>query len=151
MERLNSESITSEEMGIRDDNSEWLGIPKSHLMECAGYSFAIEIVDKYNLKENSKVAIFCGTGNNGGDGFVVAKHLSSLGIKVLVILVGTPDNIRTKEAKIRYGFLFYWLGSLWLPGERPFPNPLIRWVISILTAGLWLLWERRIGMVFCWG
>lgn len=105
MKRLNSESITSEEMGIRDDNSEWLGIPKSHLMECAGYSFAIEIVNKYNLKESSKIAIFCGTGNNGGDGFVVAKHLSSLGIKVLVILVGTPENIRTTEAKINWSII----------------------------------------------
>ncbi|HEY0089375.1 MAG TPA: NAD(P)H-hydrate epimerase, partial [Candidatus Lokiarchaeia archaeon] len=105
MKRLNSESITSEEMGIRDDNSKWLGIPKSHLMECAGYSFAIEIINKYNLKESSKVAIFCGMGNNGGDGFVVAKHLSSLGINVLVILVGTPENIRTTEAKINWNII----------------------------------------------
>jgi len=102
MERFISDRISSEEMGILDNNSEWLGIPKSHLMECAGYSFTIEIVDRYNLDANSKVALFCGTGNNGGDGFVIAKHLSSFGIKVLVILVGTPDNIKTKEAKINW-------------------------------------------------
>ena len=101
MERLNSEKISSEEMAILDNNSEWLGIPKSYLMECAGYSFAIEIIKRYNLDDKSKVSIFCGTGNNGGDGFVVARHLSSFGIKVLVILIGLPDKIRTEEAKLK--------------------------------------------------
>ena len=57
MERFNSESISSEEMAILDNNSEWLGIPKSHLMECAGYSCAIEVVNRYNLNKNSNVAI----------------------------------------------------------------------------------------------
>ena len=102
MEHLSSEKITSEEMGILDNNSEWLGIPKSHLMECAGYSFAIEVIEKYKLNNKSRVAIFCGTGNNGGDGFVIAKHLSSFGVKVFVILVGIPEKIRTKEAKINW-------------------------------------------------
>ena len=102
MDQLNSEKITSEEMGILDNNSEWLGIPKSHLMECAGYSFAIEIIDRYKLNEKSRVAILCGTGNNGGDGFVIGKHLSSFGIKVFVILVGIPEKIRTEEARINW-------------------------------------------------
>ncbi len=105
MERLNSEKISSEEMAILDNNSEWLGIPKSYLMECAGYSFAIEVINRYNLEENSKVALFCGTGNNGGDGFVVARHLSSYGIKVLVILLGAPENIRTKEANLNWNII----------------------------------------------
>ena len=55
MERLNSEKVQAEEIGILDNNSEWLGIPKSHLMECAGYSFATEIVQKYKLGENLKI------------------------------------------------------------------------------------------------
>ncbi|GAF75539.1 unnamed protein product, partial [marine sediment metagenome] len=37
MERFISKKISSEELSILDNNSEWLGIPKSHLMECAGY------------------------------------------------------------------------------------------------------------------
>ena len=52
MEHLSSEKISSEEMAILDNNSEWLGIPKSYLMECAGYSFAIEIIKRYNLDDN---------------------------------------------------------------------------------------------------
>ena len=96
-----SDKVSSEEVAILDNNSEWLGIPKSHLMECAGYSFTMEIIKRYNLNNNSnsKVLIFCGTGNNGGDGFVVARHLSSFGIRSLLVLIGNPKNIRTQEAK----------------------------------------------------
>ncbi len=106
MNLFNSDKITSEEMAILDNNSEWLGIPKSHLMECAGYSFAAEIMNRGYLKTSSKAAIFCGTGNNGGDGFVVARHLSSYRVKSLVILVGTPDKIRTSEAQVNWNIIF---------------------------------------------
>ena len=102
MDEYNSERITSEDMGILDTNSEWLGIPKNLLMECAGYSLAIEIVERFELDDFSKVLIFCGTGNNGGDGFVVARHLSSLGVKSVVILVGDPEKIRTDEAILNW-------------------------------------------------
>ncbi|MFX0074465.1 MAG: NAD(P)H-hydrate dehydratase [Candidatus Hermodarchaeota archaeon] len=105
MERFISKKISSEELSILDNNSEWLGIPKSHLMECAGYSFTNEIIAQDFVKENTKVAIFCGTGNNGGDGFVVARHLSSYGVEVLVILVGSPDKIRTEEARINWNIV----------------------------------------------
>jgi NAD(P)H-hydrate epimerase len=106
MKSFNSEKINSEEMAILDNNSEWLGIPKSHLMECAGYSFAKKIISRGYLKPNNKVVIFCGTGNNGGDGFVVARHLSSYGVKALVILVGNPVKIRTKEAQLNWNIIF---------------------------------------------
>lgn len=102
MDEHNSERITSEEMGILDTNCEWLGIPKSHLMECAGYSLATEIVNRFDLDSFTRVLIFCGTGNNGGDGFVVARHLSSLGVKSVVILVGNPESIRTDEALLNW-------------------------------------------------
>ena len=105
MDEHNSERITSEEMGILDTNSEWLGIPKSHLMECAGYSFASEIVNRFELGGFSKVLIFCGTGNNGGDGFVVARHLNSFGVKSIVVLVGTPDKIGTDEALLNWNII----------------------------------------------
>ena len=105
MKGFNSKKITSEDMAILDNNSEWLGIPKSHLMECAGYSFATEIMNRGYLKTNSKAVIFCGTGNNGGDGFVVARHLSSYGVKSLLILIGEPNKIRTKEAQVNWNII----------------------------------------------
>ena len=106
MERFISDKISSEELAILDNNSEWLGIPKSHLMECAGYSFATEIMVQGLANEKTSVVIFCGTGNNGGDGFVVARHLSSYGVKVLVILVGDPDKIKTEEARINWNIVY---------------------------------------------
>ncbi|MFW9973242.1 MAG: NAD(P)H-hydrate dehydratase [Candidatus Odinarchaeota archaeon] len=102
MKPFNSKKITSEEMAILDNNSEWLGIPKSHLMECAGYAFTNELINRGYFKPNFKALIFCGTGNNGGDGFVVARHLSSYGVKSLMILVGDSDKIRTKEAQLNW-------------------------------------------------
>ncbi|MBY8980863.1 MAG: NAD(P)H-hydrate dehydratase [Candidatus Lokiarchaeota archaeon] len=106
MERFISKKISSEELSILDNNSEWLGIPKSHLMECAGYSFTTELITQGYIRKKEKVVIFCGTGNNGGDGFVVARHLASYGVKVLVILAGTPEAIRTKEARINWNVIF---------------------------------------------
>ncbi len=102
MERFNSEKISSKQISILDNNAEWLGIPKSHLMECAGYSFAMEIINKYQLDHSKLVLILCGTGNNGGDGFVIARHLSSMGIICKIILVGNSEQIRTEEAKLNW-------------------------------------------------
>lgn len=102
---MTKEKILAKKVGILDNNAEWLGIPKKLLMECAGYSLAMEIIEKYNLHENSKVVLFCGTGNNGGDGFVVARHLSSFGIKSHIILLGRPERIRTEEAKMNWNII----------------------------------------------
>ena len=105
MERFNSEKISAEEVAIADSNAKWLGIPLSHLMECAGYSIALEIVERYKLKGKDKVAIFCGTGNNGGDGFVVARHLSAFRIHSIVFLLGSPEKIRTRESKLNWDII----------------------------------------------
>lgn len=102
---MTREKILAQEVGILDNNSEWLGIPKKLLMECAGYSIALEIIKKYDLKEKSRVVFFCGTGNNGGDGFVVARHLSSFGIKSHIILLGRPERIGTEEARLNWNIL----------------------------------------------
>ena len=105
MERFNNERISAEDVAIADNNAPWLGIPLIHLMECAGYSIADEIVKRYKLSKDSVVAIFCGTGNNGGDGFVVARHLAAFNLKSVVILVGSPEKIRTHDAKFNWEIL----------------------------------------------
>jgi NAD(P)H-hydrate epimerase len=102
MNQINSEKISAEEVAIADNNAQWLGIPLIHLMECAGYCVADEIIKRYTLKDKSTVVIFCGTGNNGGDGFVVARQLSAFNIKSLVILVGTPEKIRTHASRFNW-------------------------------------------------
>ena len=102
MERFDNEKISAEDVAIADNNAQWLGIPLEHLMECAGYSIADEIIKRYTLDKNSDVAIFCGTGNNGGDGFVVARHLAAFNVKSTIILVGSPSRIRTNASKLNW-------------------------------------------------
>ena len=67
--------------------SEYGGIPSIVLMENAAIACVNE-TDKYNI---GSAVIFCGKGNNGGDGFAVARHLHNKGIKVSVYLVCGSD------------------------------------------------------------
>ena len=71
-----------------------LGIPGVALMENAGRSCAELIVDKLKDIANPKVCIFCGTGNNGGDGYVIARHLINRGIRVTVVVCGDRNKIK---------------------------------------------------------
>ncbi len=71
-----------------------LGILGVVLMENAGRSCAELIKEKLNGVANLKVCIFCGTGNNGGDGYVVARHLLNGGCKVSVIIIGDRNKIK---------------------------------------------------------
>ncbi|MGV9204647.1 MAG: NAD(P)H-hydrate dehydratase [Promethearchaeia archaeon] len=102
-----NEKISSQDLAKLDNNAEGLGIPKSNLMECAGYSFAMEIYERFRLKikPKTKVCILCGTGNNGGDGFVIARHLAALGVNISLVLIGHPRKIRTQEANLNWNII----------------------------------------------
>jgi len=65
------------------------------LMENAGRGCADQLV---SLGIASPVAICCGHGNNGGDGFVIARHLELRGYQPRVLLVGDPDSLRGDAA-----------------------------------------------------
>ena len=70
-----------------------LGIPGSVLMENAGRSCAEFIIARLSGKDNPGVCIFCGTGNNGGDGYVIARHLFNAGVRVQVVICGEMAKI----------------------------------------------------------
>lgn len=89
------------EMQILDENCEYFGLSRLALMENAGAAVAREIEQRF---KGGKVAIFCGTGNNGGDGFVAARHLSGK-FDVEVFLLGRESEIRTEEARRNYRIL----------------------------------------------
>lgn len=67
-------------------------VPGIILMENAGRG-ATEVIQTF-LSDEDHVLIVCGTGNNGGDGFVVARHLVATGSTVSVVLLGEPDKLR---------------------------------------------------------
>ena len=71
-----------------------IGIPGIVLMENAGRSCAELIKEKLKDIAHPKVSIFCGTGNNGGDGYVIARHLRNAGFNVTVIICGDKDKIK---------------------------------------------------------
>ncbi len=81
-----------------------LGIPGVVLMENAGRSCAELIKDKLADVTTPKVCIFCGTGNNGGDGYVIARHLLNSGFSVVVVIIGDRNKIKG-DAKINLDIL----------------------------------------------
>lgn len=70
---------------------EELGIPGIVLMENAGHSAAQIIL--HEASEGGLVSIVCGGGNNGGDGFVIARHLANAGQRVAVFLASDPAKL----------------------------------------------------------
>lgn len=72
------------------------GIPGPELMERAGAAMAREVAA---LHPDGLVALVCGKGNNGGDGFVAARHLRDDGRNVRVLLAGDPDEVRGDAAE----------------------------------------------------
>jgi NAD(P)H-hydrate epimerase len=99
----NRDPITSEDVSILDENSEYLGVQTACLMENAGKEVANFVVLKLgNHVEGKRVSVFAGTGNNGGDGFVAARHLANLGAVVNTVILGSPREIRTSEAAQNY-------------------------------------------------
>jgi len=81
-----------------------LGIPGVVLMENAGRSCAELIKEKLADISEPKICIFCGTGNNGGDGYVIARHLLNGGFKVTVVICGDRSKIKG-DAKINLDIL----------------------------------------------
>ena len=71
-----------------------LGVPGVVLMENAGRSCAELIKSRLSSIRRPKVTIFCGTGNNGGDGFVIGRHLLNSGFKVTVVIIGERSKIK---------------------------------------------------------
>jgi NAD(P)H-hydrate epimerase len=93
------ELLTVEEMGRADGLTIGSGVPGMVLMDNAGRSIAREIVERWPTQP---VLVICGPGNNGGDGFVVARLLAAQGWPVRVALMGSRDRL-TGDAAVAAG------------------------------------------------
>jgi NAD(P)H-hydrate epimerase len=76
-----------------------MGVSGVVLMENAGRSCAEFILARLGGASNSLVCIFCGTGNNGGDGYVIARHLRNAGVRCRIIVCGNAAKIKG-DAKV---------------------------------------------------
>jgi len=81
---------------------EIFGISTLVLMENAGRGVAEGVIEI--LRGRKTVAIFCGKGNNGGDGFVAARHLLTYGIKPDIFLAGEISDVEN-EARVNLEIL----------------------------------------------
>lgn len=80
------------------------GIPALILMENAGRCAAEEALKMLPNQGMRRAAILCGYGNNGGDGFVCARHLINQGAEIQVYLVGKKKEL-SEEARVNYRIL----------------------------------------------
>ncbi len=69
------------------------GIPGIVLMENAARGAARVFLEHFSPDEGSRVLILCGRGNNGGDGYVMARYLSQAGLKINVVVLAELDRI----------------------------------------------------------
>jgi NAD(P)H-hydrate epimerase len=95
--------IKCREMRALEANAEYYGISLLVLMENAGRDIAQEIISRFSKEK--KIAIFCGLGGNGGDGFVAARHLLAAGYKITVVLAGKARDIRHDMAMKNWAIL----------------------------------------------
>jgi len=89
--------VSTEEMRAIDHaTSERFAVPSLTLMENAGAAVADYVLSHYAAAR--RVVVFCGKGNNGGDGFVAARRLQESGKKVQVILLADPTALHGDAA-----------------------------------------------------
>jgi len=94
--------VTTDEMRAIDSRAiDGLGIPGLTLMESAGMGTVQFIESELGDPGGARIVIICGKGNNGGDGFVIARGLRDLGAEVGVYLLGKPGEL-TGDARTNY-------------------------------------------------
>ena len=88
-----------------EENGHQMGFLRKFMMENAGAAAVKRLVEKFDDMKSKKVLVFAGLGNNGGDGLVIARHLSGYGSNVTIFLLGEPDNIRSEECSWNWNLL----------------------------------------------
>lgn len=87
--------VSAEEMKWCDETTiRGIGIPGRLLMENAGTAIVRSMQEVLGTLRTKRVVVFCGKGNNGGDGFVAARHLSNAGAAITVFLTVAPGELK---------------------------------------------------------
>jgi ADP-dependent NAD(P)H-hydrate dehydratase / NAD(P)H-hydrate epimerase len=90
MQAFENALLTPEEMSRADQAAGAAGVSEIALMDKAGRAVADALAARWPQRP---VTVLCGPGNNGGDGFVAARHLAAQGWRVRLALLGVPDRL----------------------------------------------------------
>ena len=93
-------AIPSEEVKVLDINARHLGLRTIMLMENAGAAVAKHVQEAHQTA--TTIGVLCGRGNNGGDGFVAARHLSN-DREVAVYTLEEPSDSMSDLAMVNLG------------------------------------------------
>jgi len=92
--------VSAKEMRWCDETTiNTYGVPGLLLMENAGRGVVEVIKQKYPALESKNVLVICGKGNNGGDGFVIARVLSNSCAQISVLLMASPSELKGDAKK----------------------------------------------------
>src|SRR2546425_6846488 len=92
--------ISPAEMRVLDRNAQHFGVSILELMENAGKTVADVARSEFGAA-GKNVLVLCGTGNNGGDGLVAARHLTK-DARGTVLLARSPDQFVTQESATNF-------------------------------------------------
>ena len=102
---MSTVEISVDKMYQIENNGHDMGFLKKFMMENAGAVAVRRLIEKIGNVDSKNILIFVGMGNNGGDGQVMARHLAGHNANVTVILLGTPEKIKTEESKWNWSIL----------------------------------------------
>ncbi|MDA8138060.1 MAG: NAD(P)H-hydrate dehydratase [Desulfobacteraceae bacterium] len=135
--------VTAAQMQAMDRRTiQEIGIPGQVLMENAGRGATRCFLERIYTAGPGRVGIMAGRGNNGGDGFVMARYLAQRGIEVTVFLLTTRDRVQGDAAGNLNLLPALKVPVVEIPEENAFFNQLARlnhinyWIDAIFGTGL---------------
>ena len=97
--------ITVKQMMQIEENGHQMGFLRKFMMENAGAAATKRLIEEFGSVDSKNILIFAGLGNNGGDALVMARHLAGYDANIKIVLLGSPEKIKTEESTWNWALL----------------------------------------------